>query len=129
MNAENRPPFVTGLRRCGRTEAMLERIMRAVCQINFNNPDLTTWRVYARDKEQAKRDIVPRLLRKLDDADIKYEWHADSSERILLEIRPYGPNILIGAMPPTPDCRARPNVLYDHAASEWHVREVLWQLK
>lgn len=129
MNAENRPPFVTGLRRCGRTEAMLNRIMENIRRVNFQCPDLSTWRLFARSTEEVRSVIFPRLLQKIEAADIKHRWCSDSSERILLEIIPYGPNILIGAMPPVLEQRKNTNVFYDHAATEWHLREMLWQLK
>ena len=129
MDSENRPIFQTAPRRCGRTEAMLNRVIESLRGIGFNNPDLSLWRIVCANTEHAKNDIFPRLLKKLDNVEkIKYRWHTDSSERILLEIEPYGPSILILATADL-DHRRTAKTFYDHAATEWHLREALWQLK
>lgn len=129
MNAENRPPFVTGPHRCGRTEAMLNRVIKNILSLGSRNPDLSVWRIVCISTEHAKNDILPRLLCKLESvAGIKYRRFTESSGRILIEIGPYGPNLLLISTANL-DHRNGGKIFYDHAATEWHLREALWQLK
>lgn len=129
MSNSNRPPFQMAPRRCGRTEAMLNRVVENILKVGPKNPDLSTWDIVCLSAEQVKTDIWPRLMKKLDDiAGIEYRWSIVSTERIIVEIKPHGPNLLILATTNPGRC-SNTKTFYDHAATEWHLREALWQLK